>query len=66
MLPGGWKVHKTFAWRNARNYCVVLKDDFQSKAEKIHNLDRTILPIETILQQKGEVIAKRSNPGMSG
>jgi hypothetical protein len=66
MLPGGWKVHKTFAWRNARNYCVVLKADFQSKAGKIHNPNRTILPIATILQQRGEAIAKGSIAATSG
>jgi len=66
MLPGGWKVHKTFAWRNARNYCVVSKADFQSKAGKIHNPERTILPIATILQQTGEAIAKGSIAATSG
>jgi hypothetical protein len=66
MLPGGWKVHKTFAWRNARNYCVVSEADFQFRAGEVHNPERTILPIATILQQKGEVIAKGSIPGMTG
>jgi hypothetical protein len=63
MLPGGGKLHKTFAWRNARSYRVVSKADFQSRAGEVHNPERTILPIATILQQKGEAIANRSIPG---
>jgi hypothetical protein len=66
MLPGGWKVHKTFAWRNGRSYCVVSKADFQSSAGEVHNPERTILPIATILQQTGETIAKGSIAATSG